>query len=67
MEDQSAARRRRVDVFLQGPKLNATILQLGELINEVANRPTQSVEPPDHQGVPGAQLVQELVEFGAGL
>lgn len=67
MEDQSAAGGGGVDVFLQGSKFDAAVLQLGELIDEVPNRPAQSVQAPDHQGAPGAQLIQELVELGARL
>lgn len=53
-----------VDVFLQGPKLHPAVLQTRELINQMPDGPAQPVESPHHEGVAGAQLIEQLVEFG---
>ena len=67
MEDQATAGGGGVDVFMQGSKFDAAVLQFGELIDEVPDGAAESVESPDHQGVAGAELVEEFVEFWSGL
>jgi len=42
---------------------STVLFQLGELVDEVADRSAQPVESPDYQSIPGTELVHELVKF----
>lgn len=48
-----------------GFELAASLMQCVHAIDEVADGAAEPVQPPNHQSVAGADLVQELVEFGA--
>jgi hypothetical protein len=53
-----------VDRPLQAARRDATLGKSGDGVDQVGQRPAEPVELPDHQGVAGAQLVQQLLEGG---
>lgn len=63
VEHEPATGRTGVDILLQGVELDALLLQRVHVVNQVTAGPPQSVQPPDHKSVPGANLVQELIEL----
>jgi hypothetical protein len=64
VEHQLAAGGGGVDRLLQAPEPNPSLGQAGDGVDQVAQRPAQPVQLPHHQGVAGAQLVQDVVEGG---
>jgi len=69
VEDELAAGGGGVDGLLQAAESDPALGQLGEGVDQVAQRPAQAVQLLHHQGVAGAELVQDLVEdwaVGAG-
>jgi hypothetical protein len=65
VEDELAARRGGVDLFLQAAKANVARMQLGDRVDQVAQGATESVELPDSQGVARSQLVKDLRQLGS--
>jgi hypothetical protein len=62
VEDELAARRGRVDGFLQAPEADPALSQAGDGVDQVPQGAAEAVEFPDDQGVTGPQLVQDLFE-----
>lgn len=55
-----------VDCLLHGPEPNATLLNIGQLVNEMADGPAEPIHPPHNQRVTRPELVQDLRQFRAG-
>jgi len=67
VEHEPAAGRGGVDGLLQRPEPDAALGESMELVDEVPDGAAEPVEAPDDEGVAGAELVEELVEFGSVL
>jgi hypothetical protein len=65
MEHQPPAGGRRVDALPQRPEAHATLVQVGDDVDQVPQRPAEAVQPPHHQGVPRPQLLEDLIELRA--
>jgi hypothetical protein len=65
VEDELAAGGGGVDRFLEAAEPDAAVGQAGDGVDQVPQRAAEAVQFPDHEGVAGAQLVQELGEGGA--
>src|SRR6266508_1865377 len=59
MEDELAARRGGIDVFLQTAEADVAPLELGDGVDEMAQRAPQSIEFPDDQRVARSQVVED--------
>ena len=64
VEDELAAGGGGVDRLLEAAEADAALGQAGDGVDQMPQRPSKPVELPDHQGVAGPQLVQELLEVG---
>ena len=65
MEDEPAAGGGGVDRLLQRAEPDVTAGQVGDGVDQVAQRAAEAVEFPDDQGVAGSELVEDLGEDGA--
>jgi hypothetical protein len=69
VEDELATGGGGVDRLLQTPEPDPPVGQPGDGVDQVPEGAAEPVQLPDDQGVPGPQLVQELLEgraVGAG-
>lgn len=66
VEYESAAARGCVDRLLQRPEPNTSLPQHLQLVNQMADGPTETVEPPHNEGVAWPELIEEFGEFRAG-
>ena len=64
MEDALAAWSGGVDRLLQAPEPDPTLGQPGDCVNQVSERPAQSVQLPHDQGVAGPELIKECSRAG---
>jgi hypothetical protein len=62
VEGQLAAGGGGVDRLLQAAEPDAAVGQARDGVDQVPQRPAKPVQLPHHQGVAGAELVQELLE-----
>ena len=60
MEDELAARRGGIDVFLQTAEPDVAALKLSDGVHEMAQRATQPIELPNDQRVARPQMVENL-------
>jgi hypothetical protein len=60
MEDELAPGAGRIDALGQGAKADAALLEVGDLLNEVAQRATQTIESPDDQRIAGTDEVESF-------
>jgi hypothetical protein len=65
VEDQLPAGGGGVDPLGQALEPNALLGQAGNGVDQVAEAAAEAVEPPDHEGVAGAELFESPVEAGA--
>lgn len=61
VKDELPRRAGRVHLLRQALKSNLPPLQVAHRVDEVSQRPAEAVQPPDHQRVTGAELLQEGV------
>jgi len=66
VEDEPAAGGAGVDVLLEEFEFDASLLQCVHVVDQMAYGSAEAVEAPNHEGVSGSELVQELVEFRSG-
>ena len=64
VEDELAARGGGVDRLLEAAEPDPAVGQAGDGVDQVPQGAAEPVQLPDHEGVAGAQLVQELLEGG---
>ena len=64
VEHQSAAGRGGVELLTEAAEADPPALQVADDVEQVAQGAPQAVELPDHQGVAGAELVEDLVSSG---
>ena len=62
MKNELAARGGCVDALLKRPEPDTPSIKLGDHVDEVAERPTKSVEAPNDQAVSGASKRKRLGE-----
>jgi hypothetical protein len=55
-----------VDLLLQAAEPDSPVGERGDGVDQVTQRAAEPVELPDHQGVAGAELVQDAVQLRAG-
>jgi hypothetical protein len=65
VEDELAARRGGVDRLLEAAEPDTAVGEAGDGVDQVPEGAAEAVEFPHHEGVTGAQLVQDLGEGGA--
>ena len=70
MEDELPTAGGRINALLDTAKPDALFLKPGDGLDEVLERSTQAVQPPDNEGIAGADEVQGIIEswpvgFGA--
>ena len=65
MEHQLAAGGGGVDRLLEAAEPDAALGQAGDGVDQVAQGAAEAIKLPHHEGVAGAELVQELLEGGA--
>jgi hypothetical protein len=65
VEHQLAARRGGIDRLLQATEPDPALGKPAHGADQVAQRPAKPVKLPHHQGVTGADLVEDLLEDGA--
>jgi len=63
--ENELAVRRGFDLFVHAAKANIALLQGSDRVDQVAQRATQTVELPDHQGVARSPLVEDLRQLGS--
>ena len=54
-----------VDRLAQGVERDPSLFELGDDVDQMAQAATQAVEPPDHEGVASAQVIQAVLELRA--
>jgi hypothetical protein len=65
VEHQLAAGGGGVDCLLQAAEPDAALGQAGDGVDQMAQGAAEAIQLPHHEGVAGAQLVQQLGEGGA--
>jgi hypothetical protein len=65
VEHELATRDSGIDRLLQAAEPDTTVGERGDGVDQVAQRAAEPVELPHHQGVAGAELVQDAVPLGA--
>src|ERR1700736_5936432 len=63
MEDELAAWGGGIDVFLDAAEPDVATLKLGNGVDEMPQRASQSIEFPDYQRVARSQIVEDLGEL----
>ena len=64
MEDQTTGGRGGVDVVVQTAQVHTASIKIRHHVEQVRQRPAETVQPPDHQSVAGLQVGQAAVEVG---
>ncbi len=67
VEHEPAAGGGGVDVLGQAAEADLAGVEVGDEVDEVAYGAAEAVEAPHHEGVTGAELVEEPVEFGSAV
>ncbi len=65
MEDQLAAGSGGIEPLGERAEPDAALAKRSHRLDQMAYRPAQPVELPHHQGVAGAEVVEQLVQLGA--
>ena len=65
MEDEPAGRRRRVDIFGQGPETRAAILDRFHQVEQITQGSSKPVIFGGDHHITRAKLIKHLAEFGA--
>jgi hypothetical protein len=63
-KDSLAERRRGVEAFGEGDQLRARCVEVLRDIDQMIEVASKAAEPPDHHGVAGPKLGDELIEAG---
>ncbi len=64
LEDHPAVGGAGVEALGEAAEVHAALGEAGHHVDEVPQRPTESVQADHHEGVPGPQVVEHLVQVG---